>query len=89
VAKLSVKVRELKRQKLVARYAIKRSELKAKKDYEGLDKLPKNASPVRLHNRCKATGRPKGYMRKFGISRITFREWASEGKIPGITKASW
>jgi small subunit ribosomal protein S14 len=89
VAKLSVKVRELKRQRLVARYAVKRAELKAKRDYEALDKLPKNASPVRLHNRCKATGRPKGYMRKFGISRITFREWASEGKIPGITKASW
>ena len=89
MAKLSVKVRELKRQKLVARYAVKRAELKAKKDYEALDKLPKNSSPVRLHNRCKATGRPKGYMRKFGISRITFREWASEGKIPGVTKASW
>jgi small subunit ribosomal protein S14 len=89
VAKLSVKVRELKRQKLVARYAVKRAELKAKQDYAALDKLPKNASPVRLHNRCKATGRPKGYMRKFGISRITFREWASEGKIPGMTKASW
>jgi small subunit ribosomal protein S14 len=89
VAKLSAKVRELKRQKLVARYAVKRAELKAKQDYEALDKLPKNASPVRLHNRCKATGRPRGYMRKFGISRVTFREWASEGKIPGITKASW
>jgi small subunit ribosomal protein S14 len=89
VAKLSVKVRELKRQKLVARYAAKRAILKAKGDYEALDKLPKNASPVRLHNRCKATGRPKGYMRKFGISRVTFREWASAGKIPGITKASW
>jgi small subunit ribosomal protein S14 len=89
VAKLSVKVRELKRQKLVARCAVKRAALKAKRDYEALDKLPKNASPVRLHNRCKATGRPKGYMRKFGISRITFREWASEGKIPGITKAGW
>ena len=89
MAKLSVKVRELKRQKLVARYAAKRAALKAKQDYEALDKLPKNASPVRLHNRCKATGRPKGYMRKFGISRVTFREWASEGKIPGMTKASW
>jgi small subunit ribosomal protein S14 len=89
VAKLSVKVRELKRQKLVARYAAKRADLKAKGDYQALDKLPKNASPVRLHNRCKATGRPKGYMRKFGISRVTFRSWASEGKIPGITKASW
>ena len=89
MAKLSVKVRELKRQKLVARYAAKRAELKANKNYDALDKLPKNASPVRLNNRCKVTGRPKGYMRKFGISRITFRKWASEGKIPGITKASW
>jgi small subunit ribosomal protein S14 len=89
VAKLSIKVRELKRQRLVAKYATKRAALKAKGDYEALDKLPKNASPVRLHNRCKATGRPKGYMRKFGISRVTFREWASAGKIPGITKASW
>jgi small subunit ribosomal protein S14 len=89
VAKESVKVRGLKRQKLVARYAAKRAMLKAKGDYVALDKLPKNALPVRLHNRCKATGRPKGYMRKFGISRVTFREWASQGKIPGITKASW
>lgn len=89
MAKLSVKVRELKRQKMVAKYAAKRADLKAKKDYDALDKLPKNASPVRLNNRCKVTGRPKGYMRKFGISRVTFREWASEGKIPGIIKASW
>ncbi|MEM9417120.1 MAG: 30S ribosomal protein S14 [Bacteroidota bacterium] len=89
MAREAVKVRELKRQKLVARYAAKRAELKAKGDYEALDKLPKNASPVRLHNRCKATGRPKGYMRKFGISRVLFRKWASEGKIPGVTKASW
>jgi len=89
VARLSVKVRELKRKKLVTRYAAKRAALKAKGDYKALDKLPKNASPVRLHNRCNATGRPKGYMRKFGISRITFRKWALEGKIPGITKASW
>mmetsp|Transcript_9808 Transcript_9808/g.22642 ORF Transcript_9808/g.22642 Transcript_9808/m.22642 type:complete len:90 (-) Transcript_9808:10443-10712(-) len=89
MARLSVKVRELKRQQLVAKYASKRTELKKKKDYGALDRLPKNASPVRLNNRCKATGRPRGYMRKFGISRITFREWASEGKIPGITKASW
>lgn len=89
MAREAVKVRELKRQKLVAKYAAKRAELKAKGNYEVLDKLPKNASPVRLHNRCKVTGRPKGYMRKFGISRITFREWASEAKIPGITKASW
>jgi len=89
MAKESVKVRELKRQKLVAKYAAKRAELKAKGDYVGLDKLPKNASPVRLHNRCKLTGRPKGYMRKFGVCRNVFREMASAGKIPGVTKASW
>jgi small subunit ribosomal protein S14 len=89
MAKESVKARELKRQKMVAKYATKRAELKANGDYEALDKLPRNASPVRLHNRCKLTGRPRGYMRKFGISRVTFRELASAGKIPGVTKASW
>ncbi len=89
MAKESVKARELKRQALVAKYAEKRKALKAAGDYEALDKLPKNASPVRLHNRCKLTGRPRGYMRKFGISRVTFREMASDGKIPGVTKASW
>lgn len=89
MAKESIKARERKRQKLVARYAKKRAELKAAGDYEALDKLPRNASPVRLHNRCKLTGRPKGYMRRFGISRVTFREMASDGKIPGVTKASW
>jgi small subunit ribosomal protein S14 len=89
MAKESVKARELKRQKLVAKYATKRADLKAAGDYEGLDKLPKNASPIRLHNRCKLTGRPRGYMRKFGISRVTFRELANAGKIPGVTKASW
>jgi small subunit ribosomal protein S14 len=89
MAKESIKARERKRERAVAKYAAKRAELKAKGDYVGLDKLPKNASPVRLHNRCKLTGRPKGYMRKFGISRVTFREMASEGKIPGVTKASW
>ncbi len=89
MAKESIKARERKRQRMVAKYAAKRAELKAAKDYEGLDKLPRNASPVRLHNRCKLTGRPKGYMRKFGISRVTFREMASEGLIPGVTKSSW
>jgi small subunit ribosomal protein S14 len=89
MAKESVKVRELKRQKLVAKFAAKRKELKAKGDYIALDKLPRNASPVRLHNRCKITGRPRGYMRKFGVCRNVFREMASDGKIPGITKASW
>ncbi|MCG8310354.1 MAG: 30S ribosomal protein S14 [Cytophagales bacterium] len=89
MARESLKARELKRERLVARYAEKRAALKAAGDYEGLDKLPKNSSPVRLHNRCKLTGRPKGYMRRFGISRVTFREMANEGKIPGIKKASW
>jgi len=89
MAKESMKAREVKRQKLVAKYAKKRAELKAAGDYVALQKLPKNASPVRLHNRCKLTGRPKGYMRQFGISRITFREMASAGLIPGIKKASW
>ncbi len=89
MAKESIKARERKREHLVAKYATKRAALKAAGDYEGLDKLPKNASPVRLHNRCKLTGRPKGYMRKFGINRVTFREMASAGKIPGLTKSSW
>lgn len=89
MAKEAIKARELKRQKMVAKYAAKRAELKAKGDYEGLDKLPKNASPIRLHNRCKLTGRPRGYMRKFGISRVLFRDLALAGKIPGVTKSSW
>ncbi len=89
MAKESMKAREVKRARLVAKYAEKRARLKAEGDYEGLQKLPRNASPVRMHNRCKLTGRPKGYMRQFGISRITFREMASAGLIPGITKASW
>jgi len=89
MARESVKARQRKREKMVARYAEKRAKLKAAGDYKALDKLPRNASPVRLHNRCKLTGRPKGYMRKFGISRVTFREMASAGKIPGVTKASW
>ena len=89
MAREAIKARERKREKLVARYADKRAALKEAGDYEALDKLPRNSSKVRLHNRCKLTGRPKGYMRKFGISRVTFREMASFGKIPGITKASW
>ena len=88
MAKESMKAREVKRQKLVDKYAEKRAALKAAGDYEGLQKLPKNASPVRLHNRCKITGRPKGYMRQFGISRVTFREMANNGLIPGVKKAS-
>ncbi len=89
MAKESVKARERKREATVAKYAVKRAAFKAAGDYVGLDKLPKNASPVRLHNRCKLTGRPRGYMRKFGISRVTFREMASNGLIPGVTKSSW
>ena len=89
MAKESIKARERKRERLVARYAEKRAALKAAGDWKGLDALPKNSSPVRLHNRCKLTGRPKGYMRKFGINRVTFREMASKGLIPGVTKASW
>ncbi|MCS6832427.1 MAG: 30S ribosomal protein S14 [Flammeovirgaceae bacterium] len=89
MAKESVKARERKREKLVAQYAKKREELKARQDWVGLDKLPRSSSKVRLHNRCKLTGRPRGYMRRFGISRVAFRELASAGKIPGVTKASW
>lgn len=89
MAREAVKARERKRQRMVAKYAEKRAKLKEAGDYEALDKLPKNASPVRLHNRCKLTGRPKGYMRRFGISRVAFRELASQGKIPGVKKASW
>jgi small subunit ribosomal protein S14 len=89
MAKESLKAREVKRAKLVDKYAEKRARLKAEGDWEGLQKLPKNSSKVRLHNRCKLTGRPKGYMRQFGISRINFREMASYGLIPGVKKASW
>ena len=89
MAKESMKAREVKREKLCAKYAEKRARLKAEGNYEALQLLPKNASPVRLHNRCKLTGRPKGYMRQFGISRIQFREMASAGLIPGVKKASW
>jgi small subunit ribosomal protein S14 len=89
MAKESLKAREVKRAKLVAKYADKRAKLKAEGDYEGLQKLPRNSSPVRLHNRCKLTGRPKGYIRQFGISRINFREMALKGEIPGVKKASW
>jgi len=84
-----MKAREVKRQKLVEKYAEKRARLKAEGDYIGLSRLPRNSSPIRLHNRCKLTGRPKGYIRQFGLSRITFREMASQGLIPGIKKASW
>lgn len=89
MAKESMKAREVKREKTVAKYAEKRNALLEAGDYEGLQRLPKNASPVRLHNRCKLTGRPRGYIRQFGISRVTFREMANNGLIPGVKKASW
>ena len=100
MAKESMKAREVKRAKMVARYAEKRAALKkviatsddAAERYEAaraLQAIPKNANPIRLHNRCKVTGRPKGYIRQFGISRIQFREMASNGLIPGVKKASW
>lgn len=89
MAKLSVIARQAKRERMVATYAKKRKALKAAGEYEALDKLPRNASPVRLKNRCKLTGRPKGYMRKFGVCRNVFREMAHDGKIPGVTKSSW
>ena len=89
MAKESVKARQRKREALVARFAEKRAALKAAGDYKALDQLPKNASPVRLHNRCQLTGRPRGYVGYFGISRIMFRDMALAGKIPGVKKASW
>jgi len=89
MAKESMKAREVNRAKTVANYAEKRKALKEAGDYEGLQKLPKNAFPIRMYNRCKLTGRPKGYMRTFGLSRVTFREMANQGLIPGVKKASW
>jgi len=89
MAKKSIIAREVKRQKMVAKYAELRKRLKEEGRWEELDKLPRNSSAVRLHNRCRLTGRPKGYMRKFGINRVTFRDMANNGLIPGITKASW
>ena len=89
MAKESMKAREVKRAKLTAKYAEKRAALKAAGDYVALQKLPRNSSKVRMRNRCKLTGRPRGYMRIFGISRVTFREMATFGIIPGVTKSSW
>lgn len=89
MAKKSVVARQAKREAMVEKFAEKRAALKASGDVAGLDKLPKNASPVRLKNRCQLTGRPKGYMRYFGLSRVTFRDMALDGKIPGVKKASW
>lgn len=89
MAKESMKARERKRQKMVAKFAAKRATLREAGDYDALQKLPRNASPVRLHNRCELSGRPRGYMRQFGVSRINFREMALNGLIPGIKKTSW
>ncbi|HEY1031454.1 MAG TPA: 30S ribosomal protein S14 [Flavipsychrobacter sp.] len=89
MARESVKARQRKREAMVAKFAEKRAALKAAGDYAALDKLPKNSSAVRLKNRCQLTGRPKGYMRHFGICRVIFREMALDGKIPGVRKASW
>ncbi len=89
MSKESMKARERKKQKLVAKYAEKRARLKAEGKWEELDRLPKSGSAVRLRNRCMLTGRPRGYMRFFGISRVKFRKLALEGKIPGVKKASW
>lgn len=89
MAKESMKARERKREHLIARYTAKRDALKKSGDFTKLDMMPKNSSPVRAHNRCKITGRPRGYMRVFGISRVLFRKMALEGKIPGVTKSSW
>lgn len=89
MAKESMEAREVKRQKLVDKYADKRAALKEAGDFQGLSLLPRNSNPNRLHNRCMLTGRPKGYIRQFGVSRIQFREMASQGLIPGVKKASW
>lgn len=89
MAKESMKAREVKRARMIARYAAKREQYIAEGNYDALQTLPRNSSPIRYHNRCKITGRPKGYMRQFGISRIQFREMASKGLIPGVKKASW
>ena len=89
MAKESVKARQRKRERMVAQYAEKRAALKAEGDWKALDELPKNSSKVRLKNRCQLTGRPRGYIRYFGLSRVMFREMALNGKIPGIRKASW
>lgn len=89
MAKKSIEARQRKREKTVAKFAEKRAALKDAGDYAALNALPRNASPVRLKNRCQLTGRPKGFMRHFGISRVIFRDMALQGKIPGVRKASW
>lgn len=89
MAKRSIIVRDEKRKRMIKQYAAKRAELKALGDFEGLAKLPRNSSPTRWKNRCIETGRPRAYMRQFGLSRISFREHAVKGEVPGITKSSW
>ena len=89
MAKTSLKARQARRMRIVQKYATLRKELKEKGDYAALQKLPRDSSPTRLHNRCSISGRPRGYIRRFGISRIAFRDLALDGKIPGVTKASW
>lgn len=89
MAKKSVIARERKRERMVEKFAEKRRQLKEEGNYDELDKLPKNSSPIRLRNRCQLTGRPRGYMRRFGLCRLQFRDMALQGKIPGVTKASW
>ena len=89
MAKKSILARDAKRAKMHAKFAAKRAELKAMGDLDALHKLPRNSSPTRLKNRCSETGRPRAYMRQFGLSRITFRERANKGEIPGVTKSSW
>jgi small subunit ribosomal protein S14 len=89
MAKKSIIAREKKRERIVALYAERRKKLKEEGNWDELDKLPRNSNPIRLHNRCQLTGRPKGYMRDFGICRVMFRKMALDGKIPGITKSAW
>jgi small subunit ribosomal protein S14 len=89
MAKKSILARDLKRQVMIAKYADKRAELKKLGDFDGLHLLPRNSSPTRFKNRCSETGRPRAFMRQFGLSRLSFREHASKGEIPGITKSSW
>ncbi|HUD06890.1 MAG TPA: 30S ribosomal protein S14 [Candidatus Saccharimonadales bacterium] len=89
MAKKSAVARDLKRQKMITKYAAKREQLKTEGDHEALHLLPRNSSPTRWKNRCSETGRPRAYMRQFGLSRISFREHASKGEIPGVTKSSW
>ena len=89
MARKSIEARQHKRERMVAQFADKRAALKEAGDYEGLDKLPRNSSPVRLRNRCQITGRPRGYIRQFAVCRIVFRDMALDGKLPGVKKASW